>query len=350
MKITDQTRIDEYYDALLRRDRDYLGLYIVGVTTTGICCLPTCRARKPKKENIEFFDALPHALRAGYRPCKICRPTDGVEASPVEVRRALSLAESSPAGRLTDEDLRGLGIGPATVRRWCRRNLGMTFHGYHRMLRINAAYSAFASGHTVTDVALESGYESMSGFRDRYKAVIGRSPSESETVPLVHYRRIETPLGPMLAAVDDNGLVLLEFSDRRMLETELNELEHRLAARFLPGDHEYLNSIESELDEYFRGARRSFDVPLHLVGTEFQKTVWRGLLHIPYGETRSYRGQAEALGRPEAIRAVASANGRNRIAIVIPCHRVIGSDGGLTGYGGGLARKRWLLRHEGAIA
>ena len=349
MKITDQKRIDEYYDALLKRDRDYLGVYIVGVRTTGICCLPTCRARKPKKENIEFYDALPHALRAGYRPCKICRPTEGVEVSPVEVQRALKLAESSPTGRLTDADLRKLGIGPATVRRWCRRHLGMTFHGYHRMLRINAAYGSIASGNTVTNTAFESGYESVSGFRDRYKAVIGRPPSENDAIRLVHYRRIETPLGPMLAAADDTGLVLLEFSDRRMLETELYELERRLAARFLPGDHQHLYSIETELHEYFRGERRSFDVPLHPVGTDFQKEVWRTLLEIPYGETWSYRRQAEALGRPEAVRAVASANGRNHLAIVIPCHRVIGSDGGLTGYGGGLARKRRLLQLEGAI-
>lgn len=349
MKITDPGMIDEYYQALMKRDRDYLGLFVVGVTSTGICCLPTCRARKPKKENTEYFDSSAHALRAGYRPCKICRPTEGTEAPPVEVRRALQLAEESPAERVRDADLRAMGIGPATVRRWCQRNLGLSFHGYHRMLRINAAYGAIAAGRTVTDVALESGYDSLSGFRDRYKAVTRHTPSGSGHLRFVQYRRLETPLGPMLAAADDTGLVLLEFSDRRMLETELNDIEHRLAAQLLPGDHEHLRTVERELTEYFAGQRQSFEVPLHLVGTEFQKSVWRVLLDIPYGETRSYRAQAQALGRPTAVRAVASANGYNHIAIVIPCHRVIGSNGHLTGYGGGLARKRWLLQLEGAL-
>lgn len=349
MKITDPGMVDEYYEALLKRDREYLGLFVVGVTSTGICCLPTCRARKPKKENTEYFDSSAHALRAGYRPCKICRPTEGTETPPVEVRRALQLAEESPAGRVRDADLRELGIGPATVRRWCQRNLGLSFHGYHRMLRINAAYGAIAAGRTVTDVALESGYDSLSGFRDRYKAVTGHTPSGSGQLHFVQYRRLETPLGPMLAAADDTGLVLLEFSDRRMLETELNDIEHRLAAQLLPGDHEHLRTVERELAEYFAGQRQNFEVPLHLVGTEFQKSVWRVLLDIPYGETRSYRAQAQELGRPTAVRAVASANGYNHIAIVIPCHRVIGSNGHLTGYGGGLARKRWLLQLEGAL-
>ena len=349
MKIKDQSRVDEYFRALLERNREYLGLFVVGVTSTGICCLPTCRARKPKKENTEFYDSVAHALRAGYRPCKICRPTEGIDVPPPEVRRALERAEASPTGRITDADLRADGIAPAAVRRWCRENLGFTFQGYHRMLRINAAYRAIAEGGKVTDAALDSGYDPLSGFRERYNAVIGGAPTRARNVQLLRYKRIETPLGPMIAATTEKGLCLLEFTDRRMLETQLRGIEHRLSTRLVGGEHEHLRRLERELSEYFSRERRTFEVPLDLVGTDFQKSVWRVLLSIPYGETRSYREQAETLGRPTALRAVAAANGRNHLSIVVPCHRVIGSDGSLTGYGGGLPRKRWLLRHEGAL-
>lgn len=350
MKIEGPGHVDEYYRALLERDRKYLGLFIVGVTSTRICCLPTCRARKPKKENTEYYDSIAHALRAGYRPCKICRPTEGTDVPPPEVRRALELIDASAGSRITDAELRTAGIGPATVRRWCQENFGLTFHGYHRMLRINAAYGRISGGTKVTEAAFDSGYESLSGFRERYKSVLGSSPSHVGQVGLVRYKRIETPLGPMMAAATDKGLCLLEFTDRRMLETELQSIERRLSARMIPGDHDHIRQTEQELSEYFWKTRTTFDVGLDLVGTEFQKLVWQALLAIPYGETRSYRQQAEALGRPTAVRAVASANGQNHLAIIVPCHRVIGSDGGLTGYGGGLARKRRLLRLEGALA
>ncbi len=163
---------------------------------------------------------------------------------------------------------------------------------------------------------------------------------------VLSFERFSTPLGPMIVIGNEEGIYLLEFTDRRMLETELKQLEKNFKASILPGSNKNINQLKRELNEYFEGNRKNFDVPLKIFGTEFQKKAWNALGNIPYGKTRSYKTQAEIIGHPKAVRAVGTANGCNRIAIVIPCHRVIGENGKLTGYGGGLWRKQWLLNHE----
>jgi AraC family transcriptional regulator of adaptative response/methylated-DNA-[protein]-cysteine methyltransferase len=157
---------------------------------------------------------------------------------------------------------------------------------------------------------------------------------------------IETELGIMIAGAVDDGICLLEFSDRRMLNSEYKALSKHFNTTIEAGEHKYFECIRRELEEYFNGTRKEFSVPLNAPGTPFQRAVWKELMNIPFGSTRSYYEQSVALGKPDSIRAVANANGMNRISIIIPCHRVIGSDGHLTGYGGGLKRKRWLLDHE----
>jgi AraC family transcriptional regulator of adaptative response/methylated-DNA-[protein]-cysteine methyltransferase len=158
--------------------------------------------------------------------------------------------------------------------------------------------------------------------------------------------KIETPLGDMIAGSTNEGICLLEFSDRRMLPTEYKDLKRLLKTTLEEGENKYLNVLREQLEGYFKGKITEFSLPLLTPGTDFQKAVWKELLNIPYGSTRSYQEQAVSLKRPESVRAVANANGMNRISILIPCHRVIGTDGRLTGYGGGLKRKRWLLDHE----
>ena len=157
---------------------------------------------------------------------------------------------------------------------------------------------------------------------------------------------IETELGTMIAGAVEEGICLLEFSDRKILKSEYRDLKKYLAAEIEEGENSHILNLKNQLAEYFQGVRKVFDLQLILPGTIFQQMVWNELLSIPYGTTRTYMEQAEALRKPESIRAVANANGMNRIAIIIPCHRVIGSDGSLTGYGGGLKRKKWLLDHE----
>lgn len=157
---------------------------------------------------------------------------------------------------------------------------------------------------------------------------------------------INTPLGEMVAGATEEGICLLEFSDRRMLPAEYKDLTRYLKMSFVEDNNYHLKQLSKELTEYFKGKRKEFSLPLVTPGSDFQQKVWKELLKIPYGSIRSYMEQSIALGKPESIRAVANANGMNRIAIIIPCHRVIGSDGRLTGYGGGLKRKKWLLDHE----
>ena len=198
----------------------------------------------------------------------------------------------------------------------------------------------------MTTAAFEQGYESLIAFYDAFRALLDTTPARGRDTQPLYFTRIDTPLGPMLAAASDDGLALLEFIDRRMLETQLRRLSTALGNAIVPGTNAILEQTVTELKEYFEGNRRQFTVPLVFAGSDFQQGVWRELLTVPYAATRSYGEQARRLGKPEAVRAVARANGDNRIAIIIPCHRIIGSDGKLTGYGGGIHRKRWLLDHE----
>jgi AraC family transcriptional regulator of adaptative response/methylated-DNA-[protein]-cysteine methyltransferase len=334
------------YSALVNRDSNFEGIFVVGVKTTGIFCRPTCTARKPKRANVEFFASAHDALLAGYRPCKVCTPLEYKGAAPDWLKPLLAEINDNPLIRLRDSDLRARGLDPSRVSYWFKRHHEMTFQAYLRALRIGQAFGRIKHGESVTRTALESGYESLSGFADSFKRTAGFSPNKSQESQLIVTTRILTPLGPMLAGATDDGICLLEFVDRRMLETQLKRLSKLLNAECAPGFCKHFDKLSSELEEYFSGKRREFDVPLVLPGTPFQQRVWTALQTIPYGSTRSYKEQAQTIGLPSAIRAVAKANGDNRIAIIIPCHRVIGADGNLTGYGGGLWRKRYLLNLE----
>ncbi len=334
------------YAALLNKDGDFEGIFVVGVKTTGIFCRPTCTARKPKPENVEFFGSARDALLRGYRPCKICTPLEYKGAVPAWLKPLLDEINDDPQIKLRACDLRKRGIDPHRISRWFKKRHGMTFQTYLRTLRIGQAFGRIKYGEKVTRTAFESGYESLSGFTDSFKRTTGFSPSKSRGNQLVMTTRILTPLGPMLAGGTDDGVCLLEFIDRRMLETQLKRLRKLLNAEFVAGSCKHFDALNKQIEEYFSGTRKKFSIPLLLPGTPFQRKVWAVLRTIPYGSTRSYKEQAEAVGSPKAVRAVANANGDNRISIIVPCHRVIGANGELTGYGGGLWRKRYLLHLE----
>ncbi|MEZ5056703.1 MAG: methylated-DNA--[protein]-cysteine S-methyltransferase [Saprospiraceae bacterium] len=338
---------EEKYQAIIEKDSLYEGLFFTCVKTTGIFCRPVCTARKPKPENVEFVDDAKNALAKGYRPCKVCKPMNPKDETPERIKNLMDELLQNPFSRIKDYHLRERGIEPAFLRRWFKKNYQMTFHAYQRMLRINLAYQDIQNGKSVTDAAFSNGFESMSGFNESFKGIFGDPATISSKKKMVlQIERLDTPLGPMYACASDRGLCLLEFTERRMLEREFKDLQKRLNAVILPGKHPVIEQVKKELNEYFRGERTSFDIKLDTPGTDFQNKVWNQLLKIPYGETRSYKKQAEMLGNPDAVRAVARANGMNRIAIIIPCHRVIGENGELKGYAGGLPRKRWLLDFE----
>ncbi len=333
-------------DAFYSRDASYDGVFYTGVRTTGIFCRPSCSARKPKPENIEFFQTARDAMFAGYRACRRCRPLEAPGETPAWLGGLIEAVDADPARRWTDEALRAHGVHPDRVRRWFKTHHGMTFHAYARARRLGTALERIRGGDRVVSAALDHGYESLSGFNAAVRGLIGAPPTASGDRATVILKRVTTPLGPMVAGAIGAKLCFLEFADRRMLERQLATLARRLECRFLPGNAPVLESLSAQLDAYFAGRLRHFDVPLETPGTDFQRSVWERLLEIPYGETRSYADLAETLGRPTATRAVARANGTNRIAILIPCHRVIGKDGSLTGYGGSLWRKQRLLELE----
>ncbi len=346
MLITEPQTIETYYKALLDRESNYVGIFFVAVKTTSVFCIATCRARKPKRENVLFYTSANDALENGYRPCKICKPTENTTQPPEQVERAIEMISSNPNLKVSDALLKEHQISPTLVRRWFKSHYGVTFHKYQRMQRIQHAKRAIQSGQKTIDSAFDSGYESLSGFGYTFKKLVGKSPQDSEENTLILLNRFTTPLGPMFVCATEQGVCLLEFSDRAILEKEFSDLQRLLNGHIMVGENEHTQQAQSEITEYFIGKRHHFDVSLHTPGTPFQQSVWHKLHTVNYGETATYMEQAEKIGNKKAVRAVAAANGANRIAIIVPCHRIVASNGKLTGYGGGLERKRWLLTHE----
>ena len=334
----------ELYDALLAKDSSYEGVFFVGVKTTGIFCRPTCPARKPKFENCEFFATTQAALLASFRPCKRCQPLSHPNQVSGVVKTLVDAVEADPAKRWTDEDFRALSVDASTARRGFKKRFGMTFVAYARARRIGLAMKHVRAG-SVIDAQLDAGYESDSGFRDAFSRIMGAAPTKAEHT-FLKAAWLDTPLGPMLAVADEEVLYLLEFVDRRGLESEIERLRRKIGAAIVPGRSHPIERIEEELDAYFADELERFSVPTAWLGTPFQQRVWHALNAIPSGETRSYAQLAETIGKPGAYRAVASANGANQLALIVPCHRVINSNGDLGGYGSGLPRKGWLLKHE----
>lgn len=382
-------RHDEWYAALARRDAAYDGVFFVGVRTTGVFCRPSCTAKKPRRENVEFFETATAALADGYRACLRCRPLEPAGSPPAWVRALAQEVEGgclAPPdqrnaqngrmdrsdqipwnGKIDDKALRARGLDPATVRRQFVRAYGVTFQAYQRARRLGIALERVKNGSDLLGVAFDAGFESDSGFRSAFKRLFGAAPgrmrgasrnggarsgrasppaSAGAGVDPIFATMIHTPLGAFVAAANETGVCLFDFADRPAILSQARSLQRWFAGPVIPGRNAHLETLRAQADEYFAGRRRTFDVPLAMAGTPFQTAVWRRLLEIPFGETRSYEQIAAGIGRPGAQRAVGRANGDNRLAILIPCHRVVQKDGQLRGYGGGLWRKKWLLEHE----
>ncbi len=292
---------------------------VSAVRTTGIFCRPSCPA-SPKAENTRSLPGAREALFAGYRPCRRCRPmTDA--GDPEWAATSVEQVEADPATRRQVWQVAvTAGTSTEVLDRWMERTHAMTFAAYLRARRLTPILHAARS-------------------RKR------RVPARGRVVTTL----IETPLGPMLAGATDDGLCLLEFTDRPMLPTELAALA-KARGSIVGGSHPHLDRLREELEQYFGGRRVAFSVALDTPGSGFQQVVWSGLRDIPFGATTTYAGLAAAIGRPGAGRAVGRANGSNRVSIVVPCHRVVAAHGGLGGYGGGLDRKQRLLDLEAAAA
>ena len=334
--------------AYQRSDASYDGVFYLGVRTTGIFCRPSCPARKPKPENVEFFAMPKEALFAGYRPCLRCRPLEGDEAPPW-VARLLQRVERRPDTRIRERDLRTMGVEPARVRRYFSTRYGLTFQAYCRARRLAQAFERIRHGGSVDDAVFETGYESHSGFREAFQKTFGLTPGRTAEGDCIRLAWLDTPMGPMVAGATDGGICLLEFTDRRMLEQQFVTLKRRFKAGLAPGRHPHLTTLRRELGEYFAGKRQVFDVPVDMRGTPFRDVgVARSFGRFRTARRAPMPTWRAASAAPQRFAPSARANGLNAIAIVVPCHRVVNKNGDLGGYGGGLWRKRRLLHLEAA--
>ncbi|OGU63589.1 MAG: methylated-DNA--[protein]-cysteine S-methyltransferase [Stygiobacter sp.] len=329
-------------------DVSYDGIFYLAVTSTGIFCRPSCSARKPLPKNVEYYSSSREAIFAGYRPCKRCKPLEVHGTPPDWVSKLLNMIDADPTARYNDQFLRSIKIDPARARRYFLKNYNMTFQAYCRGRRLGISFEKIRQGKDLDDVALGYGYQSHSGFRDAFAKTFGISPGKSKSGDCVLASWIESPMGPLIAAANKDGICLLEFSDRRMLDAQFATLRKLFKAPIVPGENKHILQLKKELQNYFEGTLKEFKTPIVFPGTDFQNKVWNELLKIPPGETASYEELAKRVGVPKGQRAVGHANGLNRIAIVIPCHRVVNKNGNLGGYGGGLWRKQKLLELERA--
>ncbi|WP_099223885.1 bifunctional transcriptional activator/DNA repair enzyme AdaA [Listeria costaricensis] len=343
--ITSTSQKQEFYRALVEKDPAYDGIFFAGIKTTGIFCHATCTARKPKFENCDFFLSAEEALLAGFRPCKICRPLSFPHTIPEEVQMLVREVERNPEKRWQEADFSKLGLHSATARRKFKTIYGMTFVQYARARRMGMAFKEIMEGSRVIDQQLSLGYESSSGFNDAFTKIMG-NPAKKADIRVVNAHFISTPIGRMLSLSDENYLYLLEFVDRRGLEREIEKLRQKHNFRIIHGQNSINQELERQLGRYFQKEPIDFSIPLYMDGSAFQKQVWAILASIPAGTTLSYRDIARELGNKDKVRAVGNANGANQIAILIPCHRVIKTDGELGGYGGGIQRKKYLLELE----
>ena len=341
---------DVLYAALIARDPAYDGFAFVGVKSTGIFCRLTCPARKPKRENSVFYPSIVSAMEAGFRPCKRCQPLmQGGEKDPL-VLKLLAALENEPGRKWSEGDVQAMNVDPSTVRRAFKRQFGITFLEMARLRRIGKGIDALAKGEAVIEAQLDASFESGSGFRAALTRQIGSNPSQVRKHRFLKADWLDTPIGSMLAIASRDALYLLEFIDRPALPNEIERLKLLTSSEIIFGRTPLIDQVEQELTAYFAGEKHTFATPLAEFGSLFIRKVWDALRAIPAGELRSYSALAADIGQATASRAVARANGANQISILIPCHRVIGADGSLTGYGGGLWRKRWLIEHERRMA
>src|SRR6202047_221334 len=239
------------YRALVKRDPSFEGIFYVAVRTTGIFCRPTCSAKKPAPENVDFFATPSEALHSGYRPCLRCNPMDPGKRPPKLIERLRTEVERAPGGRLTDKELAAMSSDPSTARRQFKRHYGMTFQAYHRARRLGLALREVRRGGRVDEAKNGSGFESASGFREAFTRIFGDPPTAAKSRAPMFAERIETPLGAMVAVADDEGLRLLEFADRRATERELSILRKRLRTNIGPGEHPHLEALPGRLADYF---------------------------------------------------------------------------------------------------
>ena len=325
------------------RDRAYDGRVIGAVTTTGIYCKPSCPARRPKREHVVFYRDAEAARTAGYRACLRCKP-DEVGRDRVAVARAVALIEAAEEGVSLDEVATAVGYAPHHFHRLFKRATGVTPAAYARGIRAQRAALALTQEESVTEAIYEAGYSAPSRFYETANARLGMTPSvwkRGGAGVTIRWTIAGTSLGPLLIAATDKGLCRVAFDEDSLA------LAQRFPAAEIVAGGAALAALAARVVSEVESPGRDTDLPMDVQGTAFQEAVWNALRAIPAGETRSYAQIAAAAGNPKAVRAVGTACGANHVAVVVPCHRVQRSDGGVGGYAYGPDRKRALLKREG---
>ncbi len=339
--MTDPIASDIAWAAVLRRDRAFDGQFVTGVLSTGIYCRPSCAARHPARENVRFFADGAQARAAGLRACKRCLPDD-VSRDEAAVRAAIDAIRSGESATL-DELGAITGYSPAHFSRVFKRATGISPAAYARALREERARDALTGSARVTDAIYDAGYEAPSRFYAAMEGKLGMSASawkDGGRGVTIRWAVVETTLGAMLVAATDKGVCRLSFNEGEV------ELRKRFPkADLAQGGVDFTTLLQQVIDAVEQPGTGQ-DIPLDVAGTAFQEACWKALREIPPGETRSYSEIAAAAGNPKAVRAAGSANGANNVAVLIPCHRVIRSDGGIGGYAYGTDIKEELLRRE----
>lgn len=335
--------------AVCARDPAADGQFLVGVLTTGIYCRPSCPSRQPRRDNVRFFRTSQEAEAAGLRPCKRCRPN---EASPVErhrraVERACATIERSETNPRLAALADAAGMSRHHFHRVFTQMMGTTPGAYGRSARLSRLSAALEGGAAVSDAVYAAGYGSASRAYEAAGSGLGMTPGAKRrggAGERIRYTVAQTSIGPMLLAASARGVCATAFGEDPAVL--LDELRRRFPAAELVEDGAELDGWVRAVADHLITPAQALDLPLDLQGTAFQTRVWQALQQIPLGQTASYSQIAAVLGRPAAVRAVARACAANEVAVLIPCHRVVRQDGGLSGYRWGTERKRALLAAE----
>ncbi|WP_320325997.1 bifunctional transcriptional activator/DNA repair enzyme AdaA [Absicoccus intestinalis] len=333
---------EEMWQAIIHCDASYDGKFYYGVKTTGIYCRPSCKSRVPKLENVCFFTSQKEAEEAGFRPCKRCRPDifsyDPIETLASQTKEIIDQHFQDPTQ--LNLHLKNMGVTRKHASAVFKKQYDITLSDYIRQTRMAYARQLLQDGLSILDVSLEVGDSNLSSFYDQFHREIGMSPARYRQIFAKDISRtqIETPIGNLQIMASKEAILCIEQSS-----ISIDPMIHADASG------KWIEACCKELKEYFDKERTSFDLPLALEGTDFQKQVWQQLQTIPYGQTRTYGEIAAQIGHAKASRAVGMANHNNPILILVPCHRVIGADGSLTGYAAGLEAKKYLLALEKMI-
>jgi AraC family transcriptional regulator of adaptative response/methylated-DNA-[protein]-cysteine methyltransferase len=341
---------NEYWQAVLSRDKEHDGKFVFAVDSTGIYCRPSCPARRPKRERIRFFALPVEAEQAGFRACKRCQPDKPVPDQPhLELIRDMCqyLAEAHDHTVTLDELGRHFNLSPYHLQRTFKRLVGVTPRQFAEARRLERFKEHLKGREPVTNAIYEAGYQSSSGVYRRSGEHLGMTPTSYQRGGArmsIRYSITPCPLGWLLIASTEKGVCAVRLGDS---EAELEtSLYREMPTASLCRDESNLGPWVNLLLGYLNGAQSHLDLPLDIRVTAFQRRVYQALRAIPYGSTRSYQNVAKAIGRPKAVRAVARACATNPVALVIPCHRVVRKDGRPGGYRWGLERKQKLLEQE----